>query len=321
MIRWLTILLLALTVNAQEVIQGNVNFSGAHTHGTAAEIFADSFTSIENGTTNTLLTLANLTNSTITGAAYGWAYIPGSGSATTFSHTYLGSNGFALNTSIAIGSGLYSTAGSRSVNYDTSVATNEVAEFILPGGQSGSYSNVSFGMLIQFCNTNNTATVLEFDPVTINGPPFCTCQQFISTLNNEIHAYASMNDGSTNRGGAIPIQPCQLYYLTLKRDIVDGICSFTLNDAATGSFVGQSVTSMGTTNVSWNIQLGNTSSDTTPGNIYWDDFVVNYYTAFYPLGPGSTIPPPPPPPVPQIAIIGQGGEQIIGQGGESILGQ
>lgn len=319
--KWIVILAFALSLNAQEVIQGHVTFLGQYTHGTAQEIFADSFTSFENGTTNTLLTLQNLTNSTITGGAYGWAYIPGSGSATTFSHTYLGSNGFAIVPSIAIGQGLYSTAGSRSVSYDTSVATNEVAEFILPGGQSGTYSNVSFGMLIQFCNTNNTANVLEFDPVTINGAPFCTCQQFISTLNNEIHAYASMNDGSTNRGGAIPIQPCHLYYLTGKRDISDGICSFTLSDAATGAFVGQSATSMGTTNVSWNIQLGNTSTNTTPGTIMWDDFVVNYYTGFYPLGPGSTIPPPPPAPVAQLGLLGQGGEQILGQGGENILGQ
>lgn len=315
---------MAQNSNYNAIASGRVRLEGRSAFAPSFEIFVDSFTTLEQGSVNDLLTLDYLTNSTISVGQFGWAYIPVSGGNTTFKRTYVGSNTFALpKATIAMGTAQYTTAGTRSASYDSNTnAVNEVAEFILPGGSGGNKTVVSFGMMIQFCATNSSATLITNRFVTLNGPPYGALQQEVSATINEVRAYATANDGTVAVGGVIPIIPCKLYWLTGVRNVTEGHANFSLYDPTTGIIVGESVATMGTTNVTWNIQIGNTTAGlSTSGNTYWDNLIVNYHDAFYPLGPLKTTPPAPVQVVVQRQMLGEGGDAMLDEGGGSMLGE
>lgn len=319
------LVLVAQNTNYNALASGRVRLEGRSAFAPSFEIFVDSFTTLEQGIVNDLLTLDYLTNSTISVGQFGWAYIPVSGGNTTFKRTYVGSNTFALpKATIAMGPSQYTTAGSRSASYDSNTnAVNEAAEFILPGGSGGNKTVVSFGMMVQFGAANSSATLITNRILTVNGPPYIACQQEVSATINQIRAVATLNDGTVQVGGAVPItDTSKIYWICGVRNVTDGHGNFSLFDASTGGLIGETVAVMGTTNVTWNVQIGNTTTDlATSGNTYWDNFIVNYHDGFYPLGPLKTTPPPPVQNVVQRRIFGQGGEEIHGQGGETILGQ
>lgn len=314
--------LLAQNSNYNAIASGRVRLEGRSSFAPSFEIFVDSFTTLEQGSVNDLLTLDYLTNSTISVGQFGWAYIPVSGGNTTFKRTYVGSNTFALpKATIAMGPSQYTTAGSRSASYDSNTnAVNEVAEFILPGGSGGNKTVVSFGMMIQFCATNSSATQITNQFITMNGPPYGALVQEVSVSLNRVRAIGTLNDGTLEIGGAIPIEPCKIYWITGHRDVAEGHCGMSLYDPVDGALVGESVAAMGTTNVTWNIQIGNvTTSLATSGNTYWDNFIVNYHDGFYPLGPLKTTPPPPAQEVAQNLLFGEDGTGILGESSESII--
>jgi hypothetical protein len=107
------------------------------------------------------------------------------------------------------------------------------------------------------------------------------------------HGYAvaieTNPNGVTTHSPYISIAPGATYWCVLNSDFTSGVARLALYDSASWSVVGSvtSVQSAGNQNVGW-INIGNNESGQAPGmTSYFENILIDYTSARFPLGPGA----------------------------------
>ena len=96
-------------------------------------------------------------------------------------------------------------------------------------------------------------------------------------------------DGITTHSPYIPISPGVTYWCVLKSDFTSGIARLAVYEIVNWTLVGSVTASQaaGNENIGW-INIGNNEVGLAPGTTsYFENLVIDYTSAAFPLGPGS----------------------------------
>jgi hypothetical protein len=244
---------LAESLNGQN-LSGKTSVAGKLDSQRFYPVDVDLFQDFSSGVSGTFITDAQLTSGALGGVGGTWFREPPG--AYTLLYT-TNSTAVAFQTPIRVNGTIVASTGTKWLRIDHGGTTSEAAEFSLPGGSGGSFTQLVVRLFVR-CGETNAASGNNLDYIVNYGNGFAAIQNQIGSNTRKIIAHGQAFGGATVNGASFFLAPggTPVYEAVLIRNNTAGTLTVRFYTTPDFALVGESTTSsLDTTGVVWRVEL------------------------------------------------------------------